>query len=336
MRYPIHGTVRIGSTVTVYNQGTSTPATIYAASVGGGALSGGIVTPDAIGGVVFYMDEDTYRFPSFFDIVEVLAGYATIYRYDVWHFFSTVSSAYAEGGGATPVPPGISKYTLADMRTRLAIFGGNLDESDAQVKAMLNECIQTGYEKVVSTVNMHSRERELAAISVLNQKEYSIDQLGIPTFVGYSGTRLIYLPYEVMREKYSNFDTTVDPALGDPVNYSLVGYDGEKKTLVIAPAPKESGRTIYVLCFQNPGVLSLDTDYPLVPQDWGWLVLERAKIERVRFKGEMESYEIQAREFVAYVKVMVKRLYPAAPEKESGFVLPPERIAYNAWRARRT
>lgn len=331
MRLSVGGLVRIGSTVVVYDPGTLNPSTIYAASSGGAALAGGVVIPDASGFALFYYDDADYPFPSFFDIVESLSGYADVSRSDVGNFFTTVSGVITPG-----TVPSSTPYTLANMRARLAIFCGSLDETDTQIKDMLNECIQTGYEKVVSTVNTHARQSELTANSVANIKEYDISNLGIPTYVGYKSKRLVYLPYEVLREKYNNFGTDWDSGTDEPVHYSLVGFDGLKKTLIVAPAPKVTGEPIYVLCFQNPGVLSADTDYPLVPAEWQWLILERGKIERTRFLKDIESYQIQAQEFVAYIKVMIKRIYPAAPEPEAGFVLPPERVAYNAWRSKRT
>ncbi len=327
-RYPIHGDALAEAFITVYEKDTLTPAEIYAAFTGGAALAGGVVSADSNGKVLFFVDSDTYPIVSLFDIKATKPGYADVNIYDVWNYFNAVTLVNLS------VPSAVSPYTLADMRTRLATFY-SLDETDTQVKAVLNECIQTGYEKVVSMVNMHSRQKELTENSVINIKEYDITNLGIPTYVGYKTTRLFYLPYEVLREKYNNFGTDWDSGEDDPIHYSLVGYDGAKKTMIIAPAPKATGEAIYVLCFQNPGVLSLDTDYPLVPQDWTWLVLERAKIERIRFMGDMEAYEIQAREFVAYIKVMLKRLYPAAPEPEAGIAVAPERVAYNTWRNKR-
>lgn len=328
MRLSVYGLVRIGSTVVVYDPGTSTPSTIYAAPSGGSALVGGVVTPDATGSALFYYDDVDYNFPSFFDIIESLVGYADVERANVGNFFTTVSGIITPG-----TTPSSTPYTLGDMRTRLATFY-SLDDTDTQVKALLNECIQTGYEKVVSVTNMHSKESDVTVQSVVDQVEYSVTSMGIPTYVGYKSTRLQYLPYDTLRERYANFGTDWDAGSEDPLYYSLKGFDGSKKTLVIVPAPKEV-TTIFILCWQNPGTLSADTDYPLVPQDWQWLILERAKIERIRFIGDMEFYKTQAQEFVAYVKVMLNRLYPATPQPEAGFVLPAERSGYNNWRSNR-
>ena len=229
----------------------------------------------------------------------------------------------------------MAALTFGAMRTRLATFY-SLDETDAQVLAVLNECIQTGYEKVISMANMHSKEKDLSTTSILSQSEYTVAGLGIPTYVGYLSTRLVYLPYDVLREKYNNFGTNWDSGSDDPVYYSLKGFNSSaEKTLVIAPAPKAAGNTIYIMCFQNPPALSLTTDFPLVPQEWQWLVLERAKIERLRFMRDNEAYVTQAQEFVAYVKVMMNRIFPATPEPESGFKIDPGMANYNAWRISR-
>ena len=239
------------------------------------------------------------------------------------------------GTPATPVAGSDSDYTLGALRTRLAAFY-TLDATDSQVLAILNECIQTGYEKVVSMANSHARQLELTIPSVARQRTYTASTLGIPTFVGYKTTRLTYKPYEVLRGLYNNFDTGLAWDDGDPIYYSLVGFTGKSKTLVIVPTPKETGESIHAICFKTPAPLVNDADYPLVPADWAWLVLERAKIERLRFEEKFEAYQIQAQEFVAYVKVMLTKLYPAEPDPESGFILPPERIAYNLYRANRT
>lgn len=56
MKYPIQGVVLPNSNVTVYNNDGVTPATIYAAQVGGAALAGGVVQANSLGSVIFYAD----------------------------------------------------------------------------------------------------------------------------------------------------------------------------------------------------------------------------------------------------------------------------------------
>ncbi len=323
MKQLIVGSGLSGALVKIYVAGGLVPANVYEEISSINPVNQVYLGSNGVG--KFYYEDIEYPFPAYFDLTIEKSGYDSISLYGIWSSFISPSGIQVAG---------VSPYTLRDMRTRLATFY-SLDEDDSQVKAMANECIQTGYEKVVSMVNMHSKQKDLTISSLNGVSEYDAVGLGIPTYVGYKGSRLKYLPYETLREKYNNFGPDWDSGSDDPVYYSLKGYDGEKKKLVIVPSPKVTDESIYILCFQNPGILQNDNDYPLVPQDWAWLVLERAKIERIRFEGDMESYQIQAQEFVAYIKVMLKRLYPAAPEVESGFKLPPEREQYQAWRGRR-
>ena len=86
MRYPIFGVVLPSSNVTVYNDDGVTPATIYEEESGGVALTGGGVSPDSSGNVIFWISDDDYPFVSYFTVDvdgEVIDG--------VWSAFTTVS-----------------------------------------------------------------------------------------------------------------------------------------------------------------------------------------------------------------------------------------------------
>jgi hypothetical protein len=324
MRVPIYGTCRSGKTIFIYLAGTSTPAQIYTESAGGSPVSS---IPGNDDGVVFWVDDATYPFPAFFDLKIVAVDEANQWIYGVWSSF--FSEAPTDGSA---VVVSNSPFSLGAIRTRLATFYA-LDETQTQVKAVLNECIQTGYEKVVSIMNNHAQQKTVTIGSVANQYSYTNNSMGIPTFVGYGPRRLKYLPYEDLRAAYGNFEDEWDT--GDPLYYSLVGFNGLTKTLLVVPSPKETGDSITVLCFQVPSPLVNDSDFPLVPTDWAWLVLERAKVERLRFEREFELYQIQAQEFVAYIKAMINRIYPTTPQTESGFVRDPDMVDYNSWRSRR-
>lgn len=87
MRYPIYGVVVASSDITVYDPGTTTAATIYAAASGGSALAGGVVTADAYGRVVFFYDSADYSALSYFDILSS----GTVHG-GIWSFFTAVGS----------------------------------------------------------------------------------------------------------------------------------------------------------------------------------------------------------------------------------------------------
>ena len=81
-RYSYHGFVQDGNgavvtsaTITVYEAGTSTKATIYAAVSGGSAISGSAVTSDASGYYQFFVDDTDYSTIDKFDIEVAKAGY---------------------------------------------------------------------------------------------------------------------------------------------------------------------------------------------------------------------------------------------------------------------
>jgi hypothetical protein len=338
MRYLLQGQVRDLSgnvvpsvDIEVRLQATNALAEVFSTLEGEPADADSVITSDSQGNFLLYFDPDTYPLFTVFKLTLSKTGYTTVsFENMVAPGFGTLGLALA---GSAPTSPSILPYTRGDFRRRLATFYSS-DPDDAQVVDVLNECIQTGYEKVVSIANNHARQTEVTLSSLAGIREYNDNAIGIPTFVGYKSDRLIYLPYDNFREKYDNFHGT-EWDQGDPVNYSLRGFNGLTKTVVIAPSPKEAGESINVLCFQSPGVLNSDDSFPLVPVEWAWLVLERAKIERLRFEEKFEAYQIQAQEFVAYMKIMITRLYPALPDKESGFVIPSGQMGYNIWRNRR-
>lgn len=83
-RFVQNGTFKDGAgravdagSITVLLAGTSNAATIYAASSGGSALAGGIVTTGSDGGFVFYVDEADHAFSQLFDIRLSKTGFVT-------------------------------------------------------------------------------------------------------------------------------------------------------------------------------------------------------------------------------------------------------------------
>lgn len=324
MRYPIRGQCYPTTIVTVYDQDTVNPSTIYAAASGGAPLAGGQVSAASDGSVVFYVDADTYPILSLFDVHCETPGYANVDIEDVWNFFSILSS------GTLPATPGLP-YSFSSMRTRLATWY-RLDATDSQVTEVLNECIQTAYEKTVNIINLHSRQKEILEPSVVGQREYTVNGLGIPTYVGYKTKELDYVPREILQKITENWDSALD--LNDPLYYSLYGFDGEKKTVIVWPTAKEVSNLIF-LCLQIPAPLSDDNDYPLVPPEWMWIVLERSKIERLRFEARKDEYAVQLQEHTAMLKIMMQRVYPATPNKKVGMTISPEQSNYQASRMNR-
>lgn len=73
-----NGTVVSSGTVTCYLAGTTTPATIYAASSGGSALSGGQTTSGIDGYFKFYIDDADYSSAQLFDVLLSKTGYSTV------------------------------------------------------------------------------------------------------------------------------------------------------------------------------------------------------------------------------------------------------------------
>ena len=83
-RRPHNGTVRDGNgriipsaTVEFVSQETGLPATIYAAQVGGVALSLGRTTSGADGSFTVWIDDDDYAMDALFDVTISKAGYAS-------------------------------------------------------------------------------------------------------------------------------------------------------------------------------------------------------------------------------------------------------------------
>lgn len=93
MRYPIYGTCLAGSTVNIYLNGTSTPASVYAAVAGGAIISSVVAAAD--GTAIFYVDDAVNPFPAFFDLHITATGYADVYLYNIWNSFIGTGSPTA-------------------------------------------------------------------------------------------------------------------------------------------------------------------------------------------------------------------------------------------------
>jgi len=124
MRYPIFGVVLPNSNVTVYNDDGVTPATIYAAGTGGAALAGGIVQANALGSVVFYVEDADYPVIYFFVISadgQTLTG--------VWSFFTTTSMPAAAPPAVGSTVTVLQIYNLALMAVGAAPLATTADVS---------------------------------------------------------------------------------------------------------------------------------------------------------------------------------------------------------------
>ena len=95
MRYPIVGTGSPLTSIIVYDLGTTTPSTVYAALTGGSALTDAIVTADENGVFTFFVDDSDYPVVSYFDIYFFASGNTIT---GVWAFFTDT------GGLATADP----------------------------------------------------------------------------------------------------------------------------------------------------------------------------------------------------------------------------------------
>ena len=89
-RYAIHivartgrGVIIAGATVQVLEAGTAVAAQVYAAETGGAVIATGIVTADANGVAVFYLDDDTYPLTTTFDVIISKPNFETQRLYDV-------------------------------------------------------------------------------------------------------------------------------------------------------------------------------------------------------------------------------------------------------------
>jgi hypothetical protein len=114
MRFPIYGTCLPGSLVEIYLNGTSTPASVYAAVAGGAAISS--VTAAADGTVTFFVDDAVNPFPAFFDLHITATGYADVDLQNVWNTFI--------GTGSPEVVTSSTTVTIYDLiKTALQEIG---------------------------------------------------------------------------------------------------------------------------------------------------------------------------------------------------------------------
>ncbi len=127
MRYPITGVVLPNSNVTVFNDDGVTPATIYAAQSGGAALAGGIVQANALGSVVFFVEDSDYPMIYLFTVSadgQTLVG--------VWSFFTTTAMPTAAPPAVGSTVTALQIYNLALMAVGAAPL---LTVADVSVQA---------------------------------------------------------------------------------------------------------------------------------------------------------------------------------------------------------
>lgn len=110
MRYPIFGVVLPGSDATIYNDDGVTLATVYAAASGGAPLAGSIVPSNALGSVIFYVEDIDYPIVYYFTVVadgQTLTG--------IWSFFTTTAAPAAAPPVVGSTVTELQIYNLALM-----------------------------------------------------------------------------------------------------------------------------------------------------------------------------------------------------------------------------
>lgn len=117
-RYSIQGQVIPGAAVVVYEGGSTTPATIYAAETGELPLAGGVATGDVNGRAVFYVEMADYSFMYAFDIKVVIPGYADTWIYGVWAAFSMTG-----GVSLVPIPAPVAVSVVDICNEALVLIG---------------------------------------------------------------------------------------------------------------------------------------------------------------------------------------------------------------------
>ena len=109
-----NGTVIPGAQVTVYLAGTTTPAIIYATSMGG-AIAGSVITTGSDGSYSFFVDSTDYSDQQLFKIVATLARYGSFTRDNLW--FGPPSYILTEAA--------------TGIRWQIAVVNGNLQIVEA-------------------------------------------------------------------------------------------------------------------------------------------------------------------------------------------------------------
>jgi hypothetical protein len=106
MRYPIYGNGIASSSVKVWEPGSLVAATVYTEEVGGLAVSDSVITADATGKFVFFVDDSDYPVISYFDIYFYASGNT---QPGVWSFF-------IDATGATPPTVPTPDSTVTELQ----------------------------------------------------------------------------------------------------------------------------------------------------------------------------------------------------------------------------
>ena len=134
MRFPIYGTCLPGSLVEIYLNGTSTPASVYAAVAGGSPVSS--VTAAADGTVRFFVDDAVNPFPAFFDLHITATGYADVDLQNVWNTFIGTGSPTAVSSSTTVTVLDLIKTALQEIGVLAADETPNGSDTQLALKTL--------------------------------------------------------------------------------------------------------------------------------------------------------------------------------------------------------
>jgi hypothetical protein len=134
MRYPIYGTCLPGSLVEIFLNGTSTPASVYAAVAGGSPISS--IVANADGTVTFFVDDAVNPFPAFFDLHITATGYADVDLQNVWNTFIGTGSPAVVSSSTTVTILDLIKAALQEIGALAADETPNGSDTQLALKTL--------------------------------------------------------------------------------------------------------------------------------------------------------------------------------------------------------
>lgn len=159
MRYPYHGTttdqngaVIQSCTVTVYLAGTTTLATVYAASTGAAATGSVITSNSTTGAFVFWVDTGDYGSSQLFKIILSKTNFTSV-TYDNLVIYPHLALV---GVGTVVWNPASLNDAAGETSASITVTGATLGTDFVLVSAPydLEDCTITGYVQAANTVEI--------------------------------------------------------------------------------------------------------------------------------------------------------------------------------------
>jgi hypothetical protein len=156
-----------GATATVSLAGTTTAATVYLASVGGSAITSGVITADSDGFVKYWVDDEDYDTTQYFKVTITGSRFKTTVIDDIIIFPASGSDEAAAAAAASAAEALISEGLCADSEIATAadvvLTGDDVTLTNADVVTTAADVVLTGNDVTSTNADVVSTGNDVTA-----------------------------------------------------------------------------------------------------------------------------------------------------------------------------